>query len=142
MLFKCRYFRLQELVPPDVYNKYKDFAWRFFDEDILKDLDTIREHHGAITINNWSFGGNLRNCGFRSNLYENTNLYCSAHLMGKAFDLHSINNKKLYTDINQLFNSGKLKAIKRIESPLSTKYGWVHVDECPTNTTQLEVFNA
>ena len=142
MLYKCRYFKLQELVPPDVFQKYGDFAWRFFDEAILRDLDTIREHHGAITINNWSFGGNLRNCGYRSNLYEKSNLYCSAHLMGKAFDLHSINNKKLYADINQLFNSGKLKAIKRIESPTSTKYGWVHIDALRTNTTQLEVFNA
>ena len=142
MIYKCKFFKLQELVSPDVYQKYGDFAWRFFSNEIKQDIDTIREHHGALTINNWCFGGNLRNCGYRSNLYENSKLYCSFHCQGKAFDLHSINNKKLYSDINILFTAGKLKAIKRIESPLSTKYGWVHVDECPTNTTQLEVFTA
>lgn len=140
MIYKCKYFKLQELVPPDVYQKYGDFAWRFFDVNLLKDIDTIRDKHGAITINNWSFGGNLRNCGFRSNLYENSKLYCSAHLFGKAFDLHSINNKKLYSDVNQLFSAGKLKAVKRIESPLSTKYAWCHIDSLTTNTSELEVF--
>ena len=114
MIYRTKFFKLQELIPPDVYKKYGEFAWCFFDEDILKDLDTIREKHGAITINNWSFGGNLRNCGFRSNLYENSKLYCSAHCQSKAFDLHSVNNHKLYNDIHELFKQGKLKAIKRM----------------------------
>ena len=140
MIYKCKYFKLQELVPPDVYQKYGDFAWCFFDEDILKDLDTIRAKHGAITINNWSFGGNLRNCGFRSNLYENSKLYCSSHLCGKAFDLHSVNNHKLYNDIHELFKQGKLKAIKRIESPKTTKYAWIHIDSYRTDNKELVIF--
>jgi len=60
--------------------------------------------------------------------------------MGKAADLHSANIKKLYSDINQLFTAGKLKAIKRVESPLSTKYAWCHVDCFPSNTKELEIF--
>ena len=93
-----------------------------------------------IYINNWFNGGNLRNCGFRSNLYENSKLYCSPHLFGRAFDLHSSNNRKLYNDVIELHKTGKLKAIKRIESPLSTKYAWCHIDSLNTNTSQLEVF--
>lgn len=140
-MYKCVFFQLKELVPPDVYKKYGDFAWCFFDENILKDLDTIREHHNSpIYINNWHLGGNLRNCGLRSNLYENTKLYCSAHLMGKAFDLHSTNNRKLYTDIHELFRQGKLKAIKRIESPETTKYGWIHIDAFRADSNELVIF--
>ena len=139
-MYKCKYYKLQELVPPDVYQKFGDFAWRFFGENELKDIDTIREYHGPITINNWHIGGNLRNCGLRTNLYEKNKLYCSAHLMGKAFDLHSSNIKKLYSDINILFAGGKLKAIKRIESPLTTKYNWCHVESFRTDKKELEVF--
>lgn len=141
MLYKCKYFQLKELISPDVYNKYKDFAWYFFDVDTLIDLDTIREKHGMpIYINNWFNGGNLRNCGFRSNLYENSKLYCSPHLFGRAFDLHSANNRKLYADVVELHKAGKLKAIKRIESPKTTKYGWIHIDSLNTNTKELVIF--
>lgn len=141
MLYKCKYFQLKELISPDVYNKFKDFAWYFFDVNTLIDLDTIREKHGMpIYINNWFNGGNLRNCGFRSNLYENSKLYCSPHLFGRAFDLHSNNNRKLYADVVELHKAGKLKAIKRIESPKITKYGWIHIDSLNTNTKELVIF--
>ena len=126
---------------------YKDFCWKFFDESILQDLDTIRECHGSsITINDWSWGGSLQQCGFRSNMDPlvkgKRSLYCSSHCMGKAFDLHSSNIKKLYKDIEALFTEGKLRAIKRIESPESTKYGWCHIDSFQTSTNKLEVFTA
>ena len=140
MIYRCKYFKLQEITPPDVYAKYKDFAWCFFDEGLLRDIDTIREAHGSLTINNYLWGGNLRNCGFRSNLYENSKLYCSGHLMGKAVDLHSINNHKLYNDVIELHKAGKLKAIKRIESPKLTKYAWIHIDSLNTNTKEIVIF--
>lgn len=144
-MYKCKHFKIQELVSKQVFNKYGDFCWRFFSENILRDLDTIREYHGAITINNWLWSGSFSQCGFRSNLEpivkEKKTLYCSAHCMGKAFDLHSSNIKKLYQDIQKLFNAGKLLAVKRIESPTSTKYGWCHIDEFQTNNKNLEMFS-
>lgn len=149
-MYKCKHFKVQELVSPQVYQKYGEFCWKFFSDLIKIDLDTIREYHGyGITINDWVFGGkNFTQCGFRSNLEpmvksKNT-LYCSAHCMAKAFDLHSsYSNYKLYTDIETLKNKGLLKAVRRIESRKSTKDGWVHIDEFDTEfINKLEVFTA
>ena len=146
-MYKCEHFKIQELVSKIVYDRFKDFAWSFFDENVLKDLDTIRDYHKMpITINNWHLGGSFSQCGFRSNLEPmvkgKTTLYCSAHCMAKAFDLHSANIRKLYCDIEYLYNNGKLKAIKRIESPRSSKYSWCHVDSFQTNSNKLEYFTA
>ena len=56
-MYKCKYFKIQELVSKIVYDIYKDFAWRFFSDDFKKDLDTIREYHKCgLTINDWVFG--------------------------------------------------------------------------------------
>lgn len=148
-MYKCKHFKVQELVSKIVYQKYGEFCWRFFSDELKQDLDTIREYHGmSITINDWVFGGanNFTQCGFRSNLDPlvkgKSTLYCSAHCMGKAFDLHSKDNKKLYNDVVALKNAGKLKAVSRLESPTSTKYGWVHIDEFGTENGKLEVFIA
>ena len=137
-MYKCKYFKLQELVSPIVYNHYGDFAWSFFDENILRDLDKIRERFGqAITINTWLYGGNTMQCGFRSNMdkmvKDKTTLYCSAHCMGKAFDLHCSDNVKLFDLIYKMINNGELSAIKRLESRQSTKDGWVHIDSFQTD---------
>lgn len=147
-MYKCKHFKISELVSKIVYNKFGEFAWKFFDEDILRDLDVIRDYHGtAITINDWGFGGSLQQCGLRCNLDPlvkgKTQIYCSAHIMGKAFDLHSKgNNQRLYKDIEYLIKAGKLKTIKRLESPNSTKFNWVHIDSFQAGSNIPEVFTA
>ena len=146
-MYKCKHFTIKELVSPQVYNKFGEFAWKFFDERFLKDLDTIREYHGPITINNWCYGGKNTQCGLRTNVDPlvkgKKTLYCSAHIMGKAADLHSSDNRKLYKDVEKLFNEGKLLVITRMESAESTKYGWCHVDCFQPNTSgKLEIFKA
>lgn len=138
-MYKCKYFKLQELVSPIVFNRYGGCAWSFFDADILRDLDLIRERFGqAITINTWLYGGNTTQCGFRSNMdkmvKDKTTLYCSAHCMGKAFDLHCSDNVKLFDLIYKMINCGELLSIKRLESRKSTLDGWVHVDSFQTDS--------
>lgn len=131
---KCAYFSIKELVSKQVYQKYKETAWMFFGPDEKDDLDTIREANGrAIIINNWAVGGNLSQCGLRCNLdplvISKTEIYCSAHCMGKAFDLHDVlgNNARLYDIVTGLIKKKKLKAFRRIEK-LETTPTWVHVD--------------
>lgn len=136
-MYKCEYFSIQELVSPVVYNKWGQQAWMFFDEDVLRELDLIRDNLGApIIINNWHKGGSLKQCGLRSNLDEipktktlKKNLYLSAHCMCKAFDLHNGfgNHRKLYDVIYDLIKKGKLKKFKRLENFNNTLV-WVHVD--------------
>lgn len=143
-MYKCKHFKLQELMSPIVYNKFGNFAWSFFDAEILKDLDKIREAYGKpITINNWLFGGDLTQCGLRSNMdkmvNDKTTLYCSAHCMGKAFDLHCSNNVRLFDLCFEMINCGELTAFKRLESRQSTHDGWVHIDSFQTDTIVFRV---
>ena len=140
-MYKCRHFRIEELVSPEVYQKFGDSAWMFFSEDTLRDADTIRDTWPyAIIINNWLWGGTLKQCGLRSNLDQivkdktrRGQLYLSAHTMGKAFDLHDKygRNKKLWEHVYALMLAGRLKTLKRMENwkATSTDGGWVHVDE-------------
>lgn len=143
-MYKCKYFSIQELVSPIVYNKWGQQAWMFFDEDVLKELDYIRETFGApIIINNWANGGTLEQCGLRSNkdkiVMNKKTLYLSSHTMGKAFDLHNGygNHRKLYDHIYHLIKTGKLKNFKRLENFTNT-FTWVHVD---TYNSDVIVFN-
>ena len=144
-MYECEYFKIQELVSEKVYKKFGKFAWSFFDTEILQELDEIRRFHGMpIIINNWTCGGSFSQCGLRCNIdslvKNKKDVYCSAHIMGKAFDLHSNNNVKLYEDIKFLISNGNLKHFKRLESPKSTNYGWVHVDSFRTKDNKLEIF--
>lgn len=132
MAYRCIYFGIKELVSPIVYDKWKEQAWMFFDENVLQDLDKIRETYGSpIIINNWANG--LKQCGLRSNMDEmvknKKTLYLSGHTMCKAFDLHCAygHNNKLWQHCYNLIKSKKLKAFKRLEDIKNTN-GWTHVD--------------
>lgn len=143
-MYKCQYFSIQELVSPVVYNKWGQQAWMFFDEDVLRELDLIRESLGApIIINNWHKGGSLKQCGLRSNMDDlvksktlKNQLYLSFHTMGKAFDLHNGfgNHRKLYDVCYELIKKGKLKKFNRLEN-FNNTLCWVHIDCANTDFT-------
>lgn len=129
-MYKCKYFKIQELVSPCVFEKFGEKAWMFFNEDVLKDLDYIREVWGKpIVINSYAKG--LKQCGLRCNLDDLVRskkaVYCSAHLMGKGFDLHTDGNKGLYELVMSLVKTRKLKAFKRLEN-FNKTLTWVHID--------------
>ena len=136
-MYKCKHFKIQELVSPIVYSQWGDKAWMFFDEDVLQDLDTIRETYGSpIIINDWAKG--LKQCGLRSNMDEmvksKKTLYLSAHTMGKGFDLHCKygHNQKLWQHCYNLIKSKKLKAFNGLEDYKKTN-GWVHIQSTNIN---------
>lgn len=145
-MYKCVNFGIKELVSPVVYNTWGEKAWMFFDENLLKELDLIRESWGSpIIINNWAKGGNLRQCGLRSNMDDicrqknaAKQLYLSAHCMGKGFDLHDKlgRNIKLYDFVLKLLKQKKLQCFKRLEdwNKTYTSGGWVHVDSFQADT--------
>ncbi len=151
-MYICIHFNIKELVSKTVYNFYKPkygemFIWKFFDEQVLKDLDYIREKWGReIIINNWSRGGNLFQCGLRCNtdpiVKAKTTPYLGGHNLAKGFDLHDSKgeNIKLHQFICNLIKKKELKAFKRVENLKSTN-GWVHVDALRTTNNELEIFN-
>lgn len=148
-MYNCKYFGIKELVSPIVYEKWGGQAWIFFNADVLKELDLIRELWGSsIIINNWASGGTLKQCGLRSNLDQMVKdktkanaLYLSAHTMGCGFDLHDAlgRNSKLHSFVHNLIAQKKLKCFKRLENYSNTN-GWVHCDCFQSHTDSVEIF--
>ncbi|MGL5593077.1 MAG: hypothetical protein ACRDDH_03985 [Cetobacterium sp.] len=134
-MHKCKYFKIQELVCPHVYKKYGDKAWEFFSEELLKDLDTVREVLGVtIIINNWHIEGQYKESGNRcpfcsivAKKIANKELNMSMHNLYQAFDLKSkgLDIKKAVEMI--MDNVHRFKVIKRIENPDHTPT-WLHID--------------
>lgn len=129
-----KYFKLQELVCPDVYRKYGDRAWSFFDPRLLETLLFLREKIGRpFIVNNWGMGmgGNLSQRGLRCNLCDlnkkatlNDRVYMSAHSQGQGVDFdvkgmqaHEV--RKLIIEIQE-----ELPYPIRLENNVS----WVHLD--------------
>lgn len=131
-MYKCKYFKLEELVSPRVYDKYGEMAWQFLDERLLKTIDDLREFFNKpITVNDWLWGGKFTQRCYRSNLDElvksktlKDKLYCSQHSMGRAIDFHikGISAQSIRNKI--ILNKEKFKYITFMED----KVNWVHID--------------
>lgn len=134
-MYKCKYFKIQELVCPHVYKKYGENSWIFFRKELLQELDMIRELLGVpLTINNWNINGprsesgiRCTQCSIQSDKIKKGELSMSMHNSCNAFDikLKGLDVKKAITII--MDNSHRFKSIKRIEDPKFTPT-WIHID--------------
>ena len=144
---KSKYFKIEELVSENVYKKYKEKAWEFIKPEIILFLDSIREFYGKpVIVNNWLYGGNLKQRGLRANKDEmvksKKDFYLSQHCLGSAVDFsikgitpkeiveHILENEEYYREF-----------ITRIENPEQTPT-WVHVDCANTGKDKIIIFNA
>ena len=92
-----QYFDLREVVSKQVYERYGQQAWSFFDLRLLAVVVWLRQNLGIpLVCNNWANGGKFDERGFRANcdpiVKKKTmagTLYCSAHSRGQAIDLSS-----------------------------------------------------
>jgi hypothetical protein len=92
-----KYFKLPELVHPDYLNPKSDIytpewkLWLVFDPRILQVADYLREKKGPIYVN----AKGLTSCGLRRPDSKIKGTQLSAHLFGRALDMHivAINNE-------------------------------------------------
>lgn len=144
---KSKYFRIEELVSKQVYEKYKEKCWEFIKPEIILFLDNIREFYKKpVIVNNWLYGGNLSQRGLRTNqdpiVKEKNSLYVSQHCLGGAVDFnvqgvspeevakHIIDNQEYYRNF-----------ISRLENPKQTAT-WTHVDCANTEDEEkIIIFN-
>ena len=85
MFYKPKYFKQQQLVPP----QYVDMCWKIMDDRILRSADCLREKFGAIWINNYS--KDFKYSGYRPMDCEVGKQY-SQHKFGRALDLKFFND--------------------------------------------------
>ena len=123
MYYKPKYFKIWELVPEHVYLKYGEAAWQFFDINMLKTADALRERFGPLVVNNWKSGGQFSERGLRSFDYGGI-FNRSLHKYGKALDFHS--NTFTSEEIRQyiLDNPDEFPYISCLEMGVN----WVHFD--------------
>lgn len=125
MNYASRYFKIEELVPSIVFKRFGHRSWMFLNPIALQMLDTIREFYDRpVTVNNWLWGGNLENRGFRTPKSD-VGASFSQHKLGNAFDLNveNISSEEVRNDI--LKNQNNIFVdINCLESDVS----WVHFD--------------
>lgn len=126
-----RFFKPQELVPPDVYKQRGDRSFELIDERALVTLDNLRLIFGVCTVNNWSWGGEYTQRGLRtpdSEHYSPT----SQHTFGRAIDCHFKNHEAQQVREFIIKNREKFPHISFIEDNVT----WLHFDvrNCPQIT--------
>jgi len=84
-MYKCKSFKLKELVHPLTFKKYGQMAWKFLDERVLRGLDLSRLLFGSLTVNDWAWGGKFVNSGYRQSDSKVGSKW-SSHRRGCGFD--------------------------------------------------------
>lgn len=129
---KCKHFEIYELVSKQVYQKYGERAWQFFDPRLLVMLDWVREKlDKPITVNDWYWGGQFDERGLRCNLdpmmvgkTKAGKIYCSPHPFGQGvdFDVEGMTAQQVRDWLEE--HKEELPFPIRLEDGVS----WVHMD--------------
>lgn len=135
--YKPTHFKIQELVPPEVYQERGEQSLALLDPRILYTLDGIREHLGIpLNVNTWFWNGGIKYRGFRPADCPVGAKY-SQHKFGRAID----------------FVSSQMSAHKMRQEILAAKsifpfivfmednVGWVHIDVRNDPVTGIYLFN-
>jgi len=145
-MYKTKHFKIEELISQPLYELFKISGklyqlWGCFDDRILKTADALREHYGKAYINNWLWGGNNHDKGFRTFDCEIGAVW-SQHKFGRALDLwfENYTSEKIREEISaaipeSLEKSG-LHFIRRIEEDVD----WLHVDLMNTGQKEIVFF--
>jgi hypothetical protein len=142
-MYKPRHFSIEELVCLQVYEKFGETAWSFFDDKLLQTLDLLRDQLGPIYINNWDSGGQFDQRGFRClhcqlvmDAIKKGTLYCSAHMTGQAADFDVKDMSAAQVRLWILQNDIKLPYPVRLEKSTN----WVHIDIRDSGQNKVSLF--
>lgn len=128
-MYKPKYFKIQELVCPHVYEKFGSRAWNFFHREFLRDLDKLRELLGTpVTVNDWHLGGMYSQSGLRCpRCAMNEKFSMSAHNFGMAADVKAKGYLSREISEKIISNYRLFNSFKRIENTFYTPT-WCHID--------------
>ena len=135
--YKCKYFKIHELVPEELMTMPEEYLWKLFDEKLLRVIDRLREVIGKpITINTWKFGGQFKWRGYRTNSCK-IGAIKSPHKRGKAldFDVKGMSAEQVRQYIKS--NEKLFPEISRMEKNVN----WVHIDTIPHKRVGIHLFN-
>lgn len=126
VFYKCEFFRIEELVDKKTFEKWGERSWMFLRPEALISLDNIRRYfERPVTVNDWLWGGQFHNRGFRP-LYSTVGGDYSQHRLGNAFDLDvkGVSAEEARQTIIRLKDDPLFELIMCLE----TDVGWLHFD--------------
>lgn len=142
---KSKYFRIEELVPPETFKALGQQAWQLIDQDFANLLDALREHFNSpMIINNWHKGGPYKYRGFRPagcKVGKPTSQHAQKPLNAVDFDVVGMSDH----DVKQSILNNQDKFLKlgltRMESEADAAT-WTHIDRKKTGLNHILIFNA
>ena len=140
-----KYFKVKELVSNNVYQKYGESAWKFFDTEFLHTLLVLRRDILCVPL--VCNGGSSQQRGLRENTSpmvrektESNKMYLSAHCLGKGCDLSS--PKMTAEEMRKaiVLKASLLPYKVRIEKDVT----WLHIDimTAPDQKEKIYLFKA
>ena len=137
--YKPKYFKAQELVDKETFQKFGEMSYMFFDPRALKTLDKIREYFGKpITVNNWHLGGTMDSRGLRT-IKDRTGAPYGQHRFGKAFDfsVQGMTAEEVRKIIIDHQDEEPFNEITAMEKNVT----WVHIDFRNIDHKGIYLFN-
>lgn len=136
-MYRCKHFKIHELVPHQVYVDRREKAWSLLDDRALRAIDFLRDLYGPITINNWYWGGQFKDSGLR--VWDSTvGSKYSQHRFGRGFDLKfrhiSADSVRKY-----LLKTKNIPYITALELDTDS---WLHIDCRNNNTGKILTFSS
>jgi hypothetical protein len=130
------YFKVHEVVPPELWDRYGELAIRYMDPRLLANLVALRKQINLpMTINNYRLNGDRTSSGLRTPESSHYSMG-SAHSYGMAIDAVGPFNVK---EVRQklLDESIVLPYPCRIEMNVS----WLHIDVMALGPVMVQTFN-
>jgi len=145
MIYQCQHFKIEELVPKDIFeahNHEQHKLWLLFDQRVLITLDRLRSRYGKLVANDWLWGGRNQYRGWRPWALS-TGAPFSQHKFGRAADSKPIEvtAEEIRQDLRSMDKAGLppygtvLEFIKCIEVDVP----WLHFDTRNWCDSLLEV---
>jgi hypothetical protein len=122
---ECRYFKIQELVPPSVYADRGRKAWELLDPTLLSLIDSLRNIYGPIIINTWDDGGNRSESGLRVPGCKYYRKY-SQHSFGRAVDC--LFSKTTVDKVREDILNNQHRSPYNLIRGLELNVPWLHID--------------
>lgn len=129
------YFELHELVDKPTWERLGEKSIWMLNPTAFNGLIALRVAlDSPMTVNNYFWGGNLSNRGYRS-IYSTIGGKFSQHRVGNAFDFNvkNMSNESVY---NFIVNNYAKFGITTVEDIKFTPT-WVHIDFRNTNQKEL-----
>ncbi len=134
-MYQCEHFALHELLPVNSYQVRGEKGWALLDERLLITLDRLRKRYGAMTVNNWFWGGEREWSGLRTSDSPFYSRY-SQHSFGRAADclFSAVTVDEVREDILTKPDEPIFELIGSVELGVS----WLHFDV--RNCNRIETY--